>query len=182
MPKSTDGDDASAGYEVAWASSLSSDWAVVSARVSSMEGEEGVEEDQNNEEHKLMLRIEGVGIEGGALPGGGSTRGGKGAAAQEAVDLQLSGSGGKQASSSTGSGQQQQQDDYGVLIDEFEKRMGVLRKVVDAGEERQRKVAAQEAADMALEAPEVEEPAEMPITVQAAKHKEQVNKEGDGGD
>lgn len=34
-------------------------------------------------------------------------------------------------------------EDYGVIVDEFGKRMGVLRKVLDAGLERQRKVTAE---------------------------------------
>lgn len=49
------------------------------------------------------------------------------------------------ASGDKGTGAAQQaasKEDYGVIVDEFGKRMGVLRKVLDAGLERQRKVSA----------------------------------------
>ena len=145
-------DDGSAGYEVAWASSLSADWAVTSARVSRMEGDDaaaaggggggalGDDGDGGSGGANLMLRIEGLGIEGGGSGASSTTRHrGKGSsplAAGDGGELQLS-----TASGST-SKQAAVEENYGLLIDEFEKRMGVLRKVVSAGEERQRKVAA----------------------------------------
>ena len=135
-------EDGSAGYEVAWASSLSADWAVTSAQVSRMEDDTpaapGAQDDGAGSAN-LMLRIEGVGIEGGSGASSASRqRGGKGAsplATGDGGELQLS------TASGTRSRQAAVEEDYGLLIDEFEKRMGVLRKVVSAGEDRQRKVA-----------------------------------------
>lgn len=105
-----------AGYDVKYVSSLGSDWAVTTATVGRMEGEGPVEG-----EGPLMLRIEGVGIE----PGGAAAR------AQTEAE-----------------GRREHEDEageYAPLIDEFETRMGVLRKVVTALDERSRVVAEKEA-------------------------------------
>jgi hypothetical protein len=149
--------DSDGGYMVASASSLSPSWAVLDAQVSRISppssdgdgsnpanpGEAAAADVLNKKPERLMLRIEGVesrtlGIDGELRltnekggPGGGSGSGSN------------SGSG-------LGSGQKDrdraENDDYTSLIDEFDKRMGTLRKVVDAGEDRRRKVAAAETA------------------------------------
>lgn len=140
------------GYDVAWASSLSADWAVTSARVSRIEEGEGDTEDDGA--GRLMLRIEGVGISSTAPAGKSPSP----LPAGEGGELQ--GSGG----SGAGSGRQQasgvEQEDYGALIEEFEKRMGVLKKVVDAGDERRRKVEGDAAAAEAIRQGEAGEEAE----------------------
>lgn len=148
------------GYEVAWASSLSSDWAVVSAKISPMAddinasttaGASTADPDDENPQ-QLILRIEGLGVDAVpssssphlAAPGSHARRsstatatgpgaGGRGPSYEER-DLRMSGS------SVTAQGQEKGKEDYATIIDEFDKRMGVLRKVVDAGLERQRRL------------------------------------------
>lgn len=125
---------ATSGYDVAWASSLSADWAVVSAKVSSMSAD-----DNNNNtdtvptparsadsDGGLILRIEGVDL---ANPPP------KPRAERSKASIDLS------SGSSSGVAQPAQQEDYGAIVDEFDKRMVVLRKVLDAGRERQLKMA-----------------------------------------
>ncbi|KXX74282.1 hypothetical protein MMYC01_208411 [Madurella mycetomatis] len=113
--------------EVAWASSLSPDWAVTSARVSRMEagGDGAVVAGPNG---GLVLKIEGVSLE----PSSGAPMGKAGT-----PEAELQSSGG-----STGRQQQQQPppaaEEYGDLLQDFEKRMAILRKVVEAGAARQR--------------------------------------------
>jgi len=130
------------GLEVSWASSLTPDWAVVGAHIArSVDGDDGPSpQPQGTTAHQhqrgaagtgpLILRVEGVAVEVTPAPPGAPGR-----------DLgQLEG----------GANRQQQQpahqrapsDEYPGLMDEFEKRMGVLRRVVDTGEERQRKTEA----------------------------------------
>ncbi|KAI8957984.1 hypothetical protein F5Y11DRAFT_360379 [Daldinia sp. FL1419] len=130
--------DATGGYNVAWASSLSPSWAVLDAQLSRIappsdggidNGNEGG--DNNNRSDRLMLKVEGIesnslGSEGGLS--GDASRHGSG-----------SGSGG-------GSGQHDRDrgevEDYTSLVDKFDKHMTTLRKLVDASEERQRRTAA----------------------------------------
>lgn len=134
-------------YSVSWASSLSPSWAVLDAQVSQISppssdegggsGDSGAGEGGSNKKPgRLMLRIEGV--EGDGLT--------------SEVELRISGerSGSRQGSGSgsrSGSGQRDRGDrgdgseDYGSLVEEFDKRMTMLRKVVVAGEERRRKIA-----------------------------------------
>ena len=112
------------GVDVSWASSLTPDWAVTSARVSRMEGGSGggvaVGPGGSN-----VLKIEGVSLE----PSSG--RLGK----TPASETELQSSGG-----STGRQQQQQPatEGYADLLQEFEKRMSTLRMVADAAMARQR--------------------------------------------
>ncbi|GAB1317326.1 hypothetical protein MFIFM68171_07536 [Madurella fahalii] len=113
--------------EVAWASSLSPDWAVTSARVSRMEagGDGGVVTGPNG---GLVLKIEGVSLEP-------SSNAPMGKAGTPETELQSSGG-------STGRQQQQPPapaaEEYADLLQDFEKRMAILRKVVEAGAARQR--------------------------------------------
>jgi hypothetical protein len=109
---------AEGGWEVAWASSLSSDWAVVDARVSRMEeGDEGNRlPAADNTDGGLMLKIEGVEKEAASVP--------------PEIDLPSSGSGTQVVG----------REDYNQLLGEFEKRMGVIRRVVAAGEIRANKM------------------------------------------
>ncbi|RYP63299.1 hypothetical protein DL771_009331 [Monosporascus sp. 5C6A] len=126
--------DNGGGYHVAWASSLSPSWAVLDAqlsRISPPSSDGGNENDggggtDSSRPGRLMLRIEG--LEGGGLGSESDSRHSQG-----------SGNGG-------GSGIAQKDrekgnaEDYCALVDEFEKRMVTLRKVVSASEERRRKV------------------------------------------
>jgi hypothetical protein len=130
LTSETDGE-----YNVSWASSLSPSWAVLDAqisRISPPSSDGGGGGDNNGSPSKkpdrLMLRVEG--IEGGSLA---SER-----------ELRLSGEkSGHGSGSGSGSGSVQKGaeiEDYNVLVDEFDKRMTMLRKVVDASEKRRRKV------------------------------------------
>ncbi|OTB00738.1 hypothetical protein M426DRAFT_324099 [Hypoxylon sp. CI-4A] len=127
------------GYSVAWASSLTSSWAVLNTQLShisppsseaeSNNGNEGG--DNNGRPDRLMLQIDG--IESNAL---GSEGG-------------LSGEASRQGSGTTsggGSGQslrdRGETEDYTNIVDKFERRMSTLRKFVEAGEERRRMIAA----------------------------------------
>ncbi|KAK3904586.1 hypothetical protein C8A05DRAFT_31650 [Staphylotrichum tortipilum] len=113
------------GVDVAWASSLTPDWAVTSARVSPMEGGGGggVTVGPGGGH---VLKIEGVSIE----PSSG--RLGKTAASE--TELQSSGG-------STGRQPQQPPpatEGYADLLQEFERRMSTLRMVAEAAMARQR--------------------------------------------
>lgn len=121
---------AAPGYEVAWASSLSADWAVVSAKVNPMSADDNDTADMTTTPARdahgaLMLRIEGVDL---SSPAPRRTMRSKASA-------ELS------SGSSSGVGQPAHQEEYSAIVDEFDKRMVVLRKVLDAGRERQLKMA-----------------------------------------
>ncbi|KAK3305458.1 uncharacterized protein B0T15DRAFT_532296 [Chaetomium strumarium] len=111
-------------FEVAWASSLSPDWAVTSARVSRMEGGGGPVAGIDD---SLMLKIEGVGVEPASGPLGKTPT--------PEADLH--------ASMASASRQQPPAaaEEYGDLLQDFEKRMATLRKVVETGAARQRALA-----------------------------------------
>jgi hypothetical protein len=147
------------GLEVTWASSLSPDWAVTSARLSSMAiegggavggggGGDGGVAAGGAPNSGLVLKIEGVSIEPSSSSGGpmaaAAAAGGsnKGVTPPEGTELQ---------SSSPGIAGRQQQatpavQEYTDLLHEFDKRMRVLRRVVEAGAARQRAAAAAAAA------------------------------------
>lgn len=144
-------------YEVAWASSLSSDWAVLSARLSAMPNDDDnargdtVDDDdeagaqaQRQSQQRFMLQIEGVDAGAGIPISSTANRTRKSSAAARRPSLgdrEMRMSSGS-ASGDKGAAQQASaKEDYGVIVDEFGKRMGVLRKVLDTGLERQRKVA-----------------------------------------
>ncbi|ETS81820.1 hypothetical protein PFICI_06822 [Pestalotiopsis fici W106-1] len=121
---------------VSWASSLSPSWAVLDAQVTKISppsSDGGGNSDPTasptqKKPDRLMLRIEG--IDGGSLASDSELR-----LSDEKSRLGSSGS-------ASGSGQRvTETEDYNALVDEFDKRMSLLRKVVDAGEERRRKVA-----------------------------------------
>ena len=129
-------DGAGPGYEVAAASSLSPDWAVTAARVDRMEGSPppssagaaGAEEGG-----ALVLRIEGLSL----APDAPSPVPAKTPSPSE--EMQSSDGSGRAAAAGP------PPEDYGLLMDEFDRRMGVLRKVVEVGEERRRTMSAPDA-------------------------------------
>jgi len=117
------------GYEVAWASSLSPDWAVVSSSVGRMEDINGtLVAAHGDSQGALMLKIEGVSVEPSSAPSGKTST--------PEGELQ----------SSAGSGTkpprpQRAMEEYSGLLSDFDKRMGVLRRVVEAGGEKHRPTA-----------------------------------------
>ncbi|KAK4187813.1 hypothetical protein QBC35DRAFT_384131 [Podospora australis] len=121
MERTSDG----AGLEVAWASSLSPDWAVTSARVSTLQSGNG------GTSGGLMLRIDGVSLE-------------ETSAAPSPVDkvpnpeADLQSSGPSTARQQDDQQSQSTEVEYGTLLLEFERRMEILRRVAEAGAERQR--------------------------------------------
>ncbi|KAK3346206.1 hypothetical protein B0T25DRAFT_571355 [Lasiosphaeria hispida] len=118
-----------AGLEVAWASSLSPDWAVVSARVSRMEGVDGAQPTSHSDSFAaLMLTIEGVSVES-------SSAGPPTTAKISTPEAELQSSGGSGARPPQ---TQPAMEEYANLLSDFERRMAVLRRVVEAGGERQR--------------------------------------------
>ncbi|KAK3291828.1 uncharacterized protein B0H64DRAFT_435584 [Chaetomium fimeti] len=125
-----------AGYEVAWASSLTADWAATSARVSRMEeggGGGGGGAPVPGLGGNLVLKIEGVSLEpsAAATPSAASGPFGKASSTSEA-EMQSSGG-------SVGRGRPAAApEEYADLLQDFEKRMVTLRKVVEAGAARQR--------------------------------------------
>ncbi|KAI1163179.1 hypothetical protein F5B18DRAFT_328590 [Nemania serpens] len=150
------------GYSVAWASSLSPSWAVLDAQLSQISppssdaghgsgsgpGDTGT--NNNNRPERLMLRVEGV----------------ETSAPNSLSELRISDEANRQRSSSasgSGSGQRERErpgegDDYTSTLDEFEKRMITLRKVVNASEDRRKKIASQmtDMEDMTVEGAVVE--------------------------
>ncbi|KAI0881440.1 uncharacterized protein GGS22DRAFT_58092 [Annulohypoxylon maeteangense] len=130
--------DSKGGYNVAWASSLSASWAVLDTQLDhipppssdgSNDGNDGG--DNSARVDRLMLRIDG--IETSALGSEGGTSG----------DASRQGSG---IASGGGSGHHDREkgetEDYTNIVDKFERRMTTLRKIVEAGEERRRIIAA----------------------------------------
>lgn len=98
------------GYDVVRVSSLAPDWAVVSASVGS-----------GRKHGAMMLQIEGVSVDAGG----------------KVVTPPADGAG-EQLQSSGGSGVRATQrqgvvEEYSALLGDFDNRMGVLRRVVDAG-------------------------------------------------
>ncbi|KAK1753441.1 hypothetical protein QBC47DRAFT_386396 [Echria macrotheca] len=126
--------DTGIGIEVGWASSLSPDWAVIEARVSRMEGVEGgLAGAQSDRGGALMLKIEGVAAEPHSAPIPPLKT------PTPEGELQSSGASGTRSSKP-----RQAADEYASLISDFERRMELLRRVVKAGDERQRASSAQE--------------------------------------
>lgn len=113
------------GYHVACASSLTADWAVTSARVSRTEGDGGgVAAGLGS---NLVLKIEGLSIEPSPGP--------LGKASTSETEVQSSGgSPGRQRQPAPAA------EDYADLLQDFEKRMSTLRKVVEAAAARQRAI------------------------------------------
>lgn len=128
------------GFEVAWASSLSPDWAVTSASMAKMDGGGG----------GLVLKVEGMSLEPPISLAASSTTG----------KMQASEAGDMHSSGASGEGQQRRpqpkqspssSDEYAALLQDFEKRMAVLRKVAEVGAERQRIMREHDHGDMAPE-------------------------------
>ncbi|KAH6847034.1 hypothetical protein B0I37DRAFT_136897 [Chaetomium sp. MPI-CAGE-AT-0009] len=121
-----------AGYEVAWASSLTADWAATSARVSRMEeGGVGGAPVLPGLGGNLVLKIEGVSLEPAAAA---AAAGPLGKASSSTPETEMHSSGG-----SIGRGRPAAApEEYADLLQDFEKRMATLRKVVEAGAARQR--------------------------------------------
>ncbi|KAI1334065.1 hypothetical protein F5Y15DRAFT_315525 [Xylariaceae sp. FL0016] len=131
---------ADGGFSVAWSSSLSPSWAVVDAqltRISPPSSEagngnnNGTGEGSNSRADRLMLKIEGM--DSRALGSEAELRSGS---------LGRSGNG---STSGSGSGHKDRDrsvevDDYADITDDFERRMATLRKVMNASEERRRKI------------------------------------------
>lgn len=116
------------GYRVARACSLSPDWAVVSATIGRMGDINGnLVAAQSDGQGALILKIEGVSVESSSAP------------------LAKTPTPEGEPQSSAGSGTrpphpQQIMSDYSALLAEFDKRMSVLRQVIEAGEITQRPV------------------------------------------
>ncbi|KAI0876925.1 hypothetical protein GGS24DRAFT_187780 [Hypoxylon argillaceum] len=146
------------GYSVAWVSSLSPSWAVLNAQLSQISppssdaghnngsgaGDTGTNSDSRPE--RLMLRIEGIET---STPDSSS-------------ELRISDETSRQrpgSASGSGSGHRERErtgegDDYVSTLEEFEKRMTTLRKVVSASEDRRKKIASQMAAEEHVAAPD----------------------------
>ncbi|KAI0198583.1 hypothetical protein F4808DRAFT_257258 [Astrocystis sublimbata] len=141
--------DDQGGYSVACASSLSPAWAVVDAQLSHIsppssdaghgnnDGAADAEKSQNKSHapDRLMLRIEGVET-----------------STATSIEMRMSNEASRQqrpgSSSGSGSGQREREragegDKYANTLDEFEKRLATLRKVVNASEDRRKMLAAQ---------------------------------------
>lgn len=128
----------SQGYDVAWVSSLSPNWAVVTAKTSAMTEESSNTvinvDDETGAGQRLVLRIEGVG-DNAVLSSSTASQGPSARARRPSLedrDLRMS------ASSPSVAAQDRTREDYGAIVDEFDKRMNILRRVVDAGLDRQR--------------------------------------------
>lgn len=129
--------DAEGGYKVSWASSLSPSWAVVDAQLSRItppsEAEGAHTSDHAPTSHKsdrLMLRIDGI----------------EAASAGTESELRLSNRSGQGSGSGSSIGSSQREKDnenYSTIVDEFERRMVMLRKMVDSSEQRRQKVDAE---------------------------------------
>ncbi|KAI2638533.1 hypothetical protein GGS21DRAFT_445102 [Xylaria nigripes] len=145
------------GYSVSWASSLSPSWAVLNAQLSQISppsseaghsGGSGEAGPNHSCADRLMLRIEG--IETSPVASSSELR-----RSDEANRTRPGSAAGGGSGGGGGSGQREREegDDYAYMLDEFEKRMAALRKVVNAGEDRRKKIAAQATATATATAP-----------------------------
>lgn len=126
--------DKDGSYNVSWASSLSPSWAVLDAQVSRISPPSsdrgGHTSPSKNKPDRLMLRVDGV----------------EGASLASSSELRLSGEkSGQGSGSGSGSGiggghKALDSEEYNNLVNEFDTRMTTLSRVVDAGEERRRKL------------------------------------------
>ncbi|KAK0610415.1 hypothetical protein B0T17DRAFT_620894 [Bombardia bombarda] len=128
-----------AGLEVAWASSLSPDWAVVSASVSHMKDNDGAAERSYSLPGTLVLKIDGVSIEPSAATATATATAAPLTTSTPELELQSSGASGTRQQSSSSS-----TDDYARLLVDFDQRMGLLHRVVEVGAERQRMIEAEQ--------------------------------------
>ncbi|KAJ8115714.1 hypothetical protein ONZ43_g4604 [Nemania bipapillata] len=134
-------------YSVSWASSLSPSWAVLNAQLSRISppssdaghsngsGAGDTDTNSKNGPGRLMLRIEGI----------------ETSAPNPSSELRITDEGNRYrpgSASGSGSGHRERErsgegDDYVSTLEEFEKRMTTLRKVVNASEDRRKKMAPQ---------------------------------------
>lgn len=162
---------APAGYEVVWSSSLTPDWAVVDARVNRMDGTAGSLQ-QSGGSRTLMLQIDGVSVESsGPQTTTAPSSGAKAVTAPAEGDSSVGSHGGSSTKHQTQQPHQQPTDEYPALVEEFEKRMGVLKRVVQAAEVRRRTMDAAEADDGAEEEL-TQRPSEEEVMQQQAKGNE----------
>ncbi|KAI1823215.1 hypothetical protein F4861DRAFT_511233 [Xylaria intraflava] len=138
--------DNDGGYSVAWASSLSPSWAVLNAQLSQISppssdaghssgggpGESSLNSNNNNARpDRLMLRIEGI----------------ETSPPTSSSELRRSDETSRQQRPVSAGGQRERDraapegDEYVAVLDEFEKRMATLRKVVSTSEDRRKKTA-----------------------------------------
>ena len=117
------------GYEIAWASSLSPRWAVTSAQLTPMSADGPAGPGDGG---AVMLKVEGVSLDAAARDGHRRPAPPETAEAGESSGSAAPGAGLDEGAAAA--------EDYASLIEDFEKRMGVLRKVVLASEERDRAV------------------------------------------
>ena len=121
------------GYEVAWASSLSPDWAVVSTSISRMGDANGALAAAHGDGHgALVLTVEGVSVEPSL------TMAPPAKTPSPEAELQSPGASGTRPLRSLHAA-----EEYSGLLSDFDKRMGVLRRVVEAGGDRKRLSTAQ---------------------------------------
>ncbi|KAI0160565.1 hypothetical protein GGR57DRAFT_499246 [Xylariaceae sp. FL1272] len=131
--------DDQGGYSVAWSSSLSPSWAVLDAQLSHISPPSseagstgGGEGNTEKKPDRLMLRIEGLETTN----------------PESSSELRISGertgqgSGSGSGSRSGSAHKENDKEEYAGMLDEFDKRMATLRKVVNASEDRRKKVAA----------------------------------------
>lgn len=136
------------GFEVSWASSLTPDWAVMGARIAGrVDEDDGPSPPPATAQHQrdgaLILRVEGVAVEEvdstAAAPHPPAQAK---APPHEGGELQSPGVAAGANRPQPQPHQRSSSEEYTSLMDEFEKRMDVMRRVVDAGEERRRKTEA----------------------------------------
>ncbi|KAJ2972509.1 hypothetical protein NUW58_g9171 [Xylaria curta] len=127
--------------DVAWASSLSPSWAVLNAQLSQ------ISPPSSDAGHSSGSGAGDPGVETNAPTSLSELR------ISDEASRQRPGS-----ASGSGSGQRERDrpgevDDFSTTLDEFEKRMAILRKVVDAGEDRRKKMAPQTTSQADVTAP-----------------------------
>ncbi|KAL7927190.1 hypothetical protein ACQKWADRAFT_279780 [Trichoderma austrokoningii] len=114
-------------WSVSWASSLTPDFAVTASQLSLQQhgssSSSGNNEGEDGASTSVMLRVEGVEREG--VPAIDSTK-------RSSASLRGSSSSGGSGAGIVG------REDVDQLTEEFRRRMGVLKKVVDEGERRRR--------------------------------------------
>ncbi|KAI1422593.1 hypothetical protein F5Y12DRAFT_606586 [Xylaria sp. FL1777] len=129
-------------FSVSWASSLSPSWAVLNTQLSHISppssdaghsggsGDAGV--DNSSRPDRLMLRIEGIEM---SVPGSPSEM-----RISDETSHQRSGSASGSSSRHRERERSREADDYPSMLDEFDKRMATLRNVVNASEDRRKKI------------------------------------------
>lgn len=138
-------------YEVACASSLTADWAVVSTKLTPLASasstapppSQSSDGDTSSSPPRLMLRVEGVDVPVTPPTSSKRVRKSSTATAKKKSLSQEESTGGSSLRESA-SGDLKQREDVAGLVGEFERRMGLLDRVVDAGKERVARMGAKE--------------------------------------